>query len=118
MIAVPGHTDAIGRGAPVPAPPGNARNPIGPRKEYKPMSRSFAVALGLVSTWAVAAAHGQDVKGPPAPPATITLFERHGHVTPQRSGFQHTGGGNIDVAQPAPDTLVVTMTGVAVAGAH
>src|SRR5262249_21755861 len=29
-----------------------------------------------------------------------------------------TGGGNIDVAQPTPDVVVVTMTGVAVAGAH
>src|SRR5262249_27971006 len=36
----------------------------------------------------------------------------------QRVGFTHTGGGNIDVAQPSPDTLVITMTGVAVAGAH
>jgi hypothetical protein len=35
---------------------------------------------------------------------------------PTRSGFNHTGGGNIDVQQPAPDTLVITMTGVAVAG--
>ncbi len=52
----------------------------------------------------------------PAPPTvTITLKDRHGHVTPARGGCTHTGGGNIDVAQPAPDTLVVTMTGVAVA---
>jgi hypothetical protein len=49
---------------------------------------------------------------------TITLGSRHGHVTPTRQGFTHTGGGNIDVAQPAPDTVVVTMTGVAVAGGH
>jgi hypothetical protein len=49
---------------------------------------------------------------------TIALGSRHGHVTPVRQGFTHTGGGNIDVAQPAADTLVVTMTGVAVAGAH
>jgi hypothetical protein len=55
---------------------------------------------------------------PAAPPVSITLGARHGHVTPSRSGFTHTGGGNIDVAQPAPDTVVVTMTGVAVAGGH
>src|SRR5205823_9744629 len=30
-------------------------------------------------------------------------------------GCTRTGGGNIDVQQPAPDTVVVTMTGVAVA---
>jgi hypothetical protein len=53
-----------------------------------------------------------------APKASITLYDRHGHVTPCRQGFQHTGAGNIDIAQPAADTLVITMTGVAVAGAH
>lgn len=52
------------------------------------------------------------------PPPTITLYERHGHVTPQRKGFEHTGGGNIDIAQPTPDAVVITMTGVAVAGGH
>jgi hypothetical protein len=52
---------------------------------------------------------------PPAPPASFTLHGRHGHVIPVRSGCTHTGGGNIDVAQPSPDTVVVTMTGVAVA---
>src|ERR1019366_2184419 len=54
----------------------------------------------------------------PVPPVSITLGSRHGHVTPSRQGFTHTGGGNIDVAQPAPDTVIVTMTGVAVTGGH
>jgi hypothetical protein len=54
----------------------------------------------------------------PSPSVTISLGARHAHVTPVRQGFTHTGGGNIDVAQPAADTVVVTMTGVAVAGAH
>jgi hypothetical protein len=49
------------------------------------------------------------------PPVSITLGGRHGHVTPTRSGCTHTGGGNVDVAQPSPDTLIVTVTGVAVA---
>jgi hypothetical protein len=53
-----------------------------------------------------------------APPVTVSLLGRHGHATPERTGFSHTGGGNIDVQQPAPDTVVVTMTSVAVAGAH
>jgi hypothetical protein len=52
------------------------------------------------------------------PPASITLGLRHGHVTPIRSGFTHTGGGTIDVAQPSPDTVVITMLGVVVAGGH
>src|SRR5438309_1442384 len=50
-----------------------------------------------------------------APPVSITLGNRHGHVTPSVSGCSHTGGGNIDVQQPTSDTLVVTMTGIAVA---
>ncbi len=50
-----------------------------------------------------------------APPASFTLGPRHGHVTPARHGCTHTGGGNIDVAQPSPETLVITMTGVVVA---
>jgi hypothetical protein len=50
-----------------------------------------------------------------APPISIVLGSRHGHVTPERYGCTHTGGGNIDVAQPTPDILVVTMTGAAVA---
>lgn len=50
-----------------------------------------------------------------APPITFILGPRHGHVTPERHGCTHTGGGNIDVALPAPDTLIVTMTGAAIA---
>jgi hypothetical protein len=51
----------------------------------------------------------------PAPDVSFALGSRSGKVTPLRSGSTHTGGGNIDVQQPAPDTIVVTMTGVAVA---
>lgn len=50
-----------------------------------------------------------------APSTSITLAGRHGHVAPHRDGCVHTGGGNIDIAQPSPDTIVVTMTGAAVA---
>ena len=53
----------------------------------------------------------------PAPPVSITLHERHGHVVPVKGKCSHTGGGLIDVAQPSPDTVVVTMTGVAIANA-
>lgn len=52
------------------------------------------------------------------PAASISLGARHGHVVPTRQGFTHTGGGNIDITQPAPDTLVVNMCGVTVAGGH
>jgi hypothetical protein len=50
-----------------------------------------------------------------APPISIILGPRHGHVTPERCGCTHTGGGNIDIAQPTPDVLVITMSGAAVA---
>jgi hypothetical protein len=52
---------------------------------------------------------------PTTPPVSFILGPRHGHVTPLRKGCTHTGGGNIDVTLSSPDTLVVTMTGVAVA---
>lgn len=72
------------------------------------------LSAGFLALAAPALAPGQA----PAPPASINLGARHGHVTPVRAGFNHTGGGNIDVAQPTPDTVVITMTGVAVAGGH
>src|SRR5437899_2103127 len=81
-----------------------------------PLMRSlFPIILALSCLAANAAAQPP---APSAPPATISLGPRQGRATPQRHGFNHTGGGNIDVAQPAPDTVVVTMTGVAVAGGH
>jgi hypothetical protein len=52
---------------------------------------------------------------PPSSSVSITLGDRHGHVTPCSEGCVHTGGGNIDVQQPSSDTVVVTMSGVAVA---
>jgi hypothetical protein len=73
-----------------------------------------ALFLSLVALWARAA----EPPAPAGPSVTINLGSRQASGTPSREGFCHTGGGNIDVAQPSPDTLVVTMTGVAVAGAH
>lgn len=51
----------------------------------------------------------------PPPPVSITLYERHGHVTPCKGNCTHTGGGLIDVQSPTSDTVIVTMSGVAVA---
>jgi hypothetical protein len=76
--------------------------------------KRFMISL-IVVTLPWAAALAQEAK--PAAPA-ISLADRHGHVTPVRQGFNHTGGGNIDVAQPTPDSVLVTMSGVATAGAH
>jgi hypothetical protein len=54
----------------------------------------------------------------PPPPVSITLFERHGHVTPSKGKCTHTGGGLIDVATPSSDTVVITMSGVVVANSE
>src|SRR4051794_36512111 len=52
------------------------------------------------------------------PPVSILFLNRQGRVTPIRTGSTHTGAGLIDVAQPSPDVVVITMTGVAVATDH
>jgi hypothetical protein len=52
------------------------------------------------------------------PPVTILLKDRHGHATPTRTSWTHSGGGNIDVQQPTPDTVVVTLTAGVVANEH
>ena len=92
--------------------------------------RRTAIGLGLAAAGLVpAAARGQQPKAvapgqplaitvataAPAPDVSLVVGPRGGKVTPVRSGCTHTGGGNIDVQQPSPDTLVVTMSGVAVA---
>ena len=77
------------------------------------------MCVGLFAALLPAAGRADEpAKAPAGPPASITLRDRHGHVTPVRTGFTHTGSGYIDIQQPTPDVLVVTMTGVAVAGGH
>jgi hypothetical protein len=51
----------------------------------------------------------------PPPPVAIRLYGRHGHVTPYRCCLSHCGSGLIKVAQPSPDVVVITMTGLAAA---
>lgn len=58
------------------------------------------------------------VRAADPPAVTIDLGARNAEGRPTREGFSHTGGGNIDVQQPSPDMVVITMTGVAVAGGH
>jgi hypothetical protein len=53
----------------------------------------------------------------PPPPVSITLYDRHGHVTPIKGKCTHTGGGLTDVATPTPDVVVITMSGAVVANA-
>jgi hypothetical protein len=55
--------------------------------------------------------------GTTAPPVSIILHERSGHVTPCKGKCVHTGGGLIDVTSPSPDTVVITMQGLVLANA-
>jgi len=52
------------------------------------------------------------------PPVSITLLERHGHVTPCKGKCTHTGGGLIDVATPSSDTVIITMSGAVLANSE
>jgi hypothetical protein len=104
---------------------------VGMREEFIAMKRlSLQVLVGLLVAWLPLALLAQTGKTVPAgstvqltvvsgatppPPVSITLLDRHGHITPVGHGCSHTGGGNTDIAMPSPDTVVVTMTGAAVA---
>jgi hypothetical protein len=95
------------------------------------MNRRMMLGLGVMTAAGLVPAMGQDPKpvpvapgqplnitvttAAPAPDVSIVMGPRSGKVVPVRTGCTHTGGGNIDVQQPSPDTLVVTMSGVAVA---
>ena len=88
---------------------------IGSVRRAPPTARDslqFSVLLLSICPWPIRAGFAARSA------VTITLGSRKAAVVPSRAGCTHTGGGNIDVAQPAADTVVVTMTGVAVAGAH
>ena len=78
--------------------------PVGLRAGDKPVAAAPGQPLNITVSTAAA-----------APDVSLVLGSRSAKVTPCRSGCNHTGGGNIDVQQPSPNTLVVTMAGGAVA---
>lgn len=51
-----------------------------------------------------------------APPVTLRLGPVDGKAVPAKHCCSNTGGGNFEVRQTAPDTVVITMAGAAVAG--
>jgi len=59
---------------------------------------------------------GLPAQSPAEPPYRIVLRSRHAEAMPTRFKDAQTGGGAIVVEQPEPNTIVVTMTGAAVAG--
>jgi hypothetical protein len=69
---------------------------------------SFVCLAGMTAT-------GVQAEGPPL---VLLLGDRHAHAVPDRTGCTHLGGGNIDVDQPSPETVVISMTGAAVATGH
>lgn len=73
--------------------------------------RSFLIA-GLGALAVPGAASAAD------PAYQIVLRSRHANVTPTRTRDAQTGGGSIQVEQPEPNTIVVTMAGSAVAGSN
>jgi hypothetical protein len=81
------------------------------------LSPSFGLAQEKVVVPAGGAINVTVTTAVPPPPVSITLHERHGHVTPQKGKCTHTGGGLIDVSTPAPDTVIITMSGAVVANA-
>src|SRR5262245_53068573 len=73
-------------------------------------------AMGVLG--AAFAAAADEKAGAAEYAVTIVLGPGQATATPFRQGSSRTGGGNVHVTQPAPDTLSVTMTGAAVAKAH
>jgi hypothetical protein len=78
------------------------------------MGINCASLLGLLSLLM----EQEPAAAPPPPAVLILLKDRNGQAAVSRHGTTHVGGGNIEVVQPAPDTLVISMSGVAVATDH
>lgn len=81
------------------------------------LRRSLLLA-GVVALLGPAAfyAIGQQPAPPTGPAYQIVLRSRHAEVVPTRTREAQTGGGSVIVEQPEPHTIVVTMSGAAVAG--
>jgi hypothetical protein len=77
-----------------------------------PAQEKAAVSAGGTMNITVTAASAA------APPVSITLNDRHGHVTPSKGKCTHTGGGLIDVASPSADTVIITMSGAVIANSE
>ncbi|HEX5270232.1 MAG TPA: hypothetical protein VFW33_07095 [Gemmataceae bacterium] len=80
------------------------------------MRKFLTVVLVLAPALPLRAA--PEAKAPAGPVVSILLRDRHGHVVPTHEGHTWSGGGQIDVQQPAPDTVLVLMTGGVVAPGH
>lgn len=90
-------------------------------KAFKFLSRQCVSRVRLFAAFMLAIASlvpGRAVLAADTEPATtarIVLGAHDGAAHPAVRGHGYTGGGNIDIAQPAADTLVITMTGTVAA---
>jgi hypothetical protein len=78
---------------------------------------ALGCAFLVLTTPAWAEDIGIEVKPNPTPAYRIQLGPRKAQGVPNRTHCGETCGGYIDVKQPLPNVLVVTMRGAAVAGA-
>lgn len=72
--------------------------------------QSRTLLAGVVLALAASAASAQN------PAVTLRLGAVDGKASPGKHCCANTGGGNFDVRQTSPDTVVITMTGTAVSG--
>jgi len=93
------------------------------------MKKLSAVVLALLGPLPLFAADDAPKTAPPGTPVTITVTQaaaaspnvtitlgaRSAQAVPCKGCLAHSGGGNIDVQTPSPDTVVITFTGAAVA---
>jgi hypothetical protein len=77
-----------------------------------------ALASLLVGRGPAFAAEPPKAGAPEVPVVLLKPTQRDGHVAPVHHGSALTGGGAVTVLQPAPDQLIVTLTGAAAAKAN
>jgi hypothetical protein len=77
-----------------------------------------ALACLFVGRGPASAAEPPRAAAPEAPVVILKPTQRDGHVTPVTRCSALTGGGAVTVLQPAPDQLLITLTGAAAAKAN
>jgi hypothetical protein len=77
-----------------------------------------ALACLVVSPGWASAVEPPKAVVPEAPVVFLKPTQRDGHVSPSHNCSALTGGGAVTVLQPAPDTLIITLTGAAAAKAN
>jgi hypothetical protein len=82
------------------------------------LNRRSLLLAGLTVALGPIAAPAGDPPAPTGPAYQIVLRSRSAEATPNRTRDAQTGGGAVVVEQPEPHTIVVKITGAAVAGSE